>query len=285
MHVHHSRSACEDPVAPRRFARRVVAFRVFASVIVFVNLCRPGQAQTSQGPAEQTSTPGVAQPRPNPDFLFGRPRRSVGIRGGWLFARAGSDLFKFVQDQLTIDDHDFNAPALAVDLGFAPTSRTDVLLGFEFGRASTRSEYRGYVDEHRLPITQETRLRQMNVSGSLKFALTPRGREVSRLAWIPRTVTPYAGAGGGVLWYEFHQTGEFVDFVDLSIFSDTLRSSGWTPSAQVFGGVDVKVWRRLFFTGEARYLWSHADLRRDFSGFEPIDLAGTKVTAGVSYVF
>ena len=31
----------------------------------------------------------------------------------------------------------------------------------------------------------------------------------------------------GALWYEFHQTGDFVDFLDSSVFSDTFQSNGW----------------------------------------------------------
>ena len=58
-----------------------------------------------------------AQPQGDPDFLFDRPRGSVGVRGGWLFERAGSDLFTFVQEQLTVEPNAFNAPTLAVDVG------------------------------------------------------------------------------------------------------------------------------------------------------------------------
>lgn len=228
-------------------------------------------------------------PRPSnaqtPDFLFGRPSGTIAVRSGWVFARAGSDLFTFVQDQLTVERKDFNAPAIGIDLDLSVAPRIDVVTGFEFSRASKRSEYRGFVDNLRLPINQTTRLREMNLSGSVKFALTPRGREISTHAWIPSAVTPYAGAGGGALWYEFHQTGDFVDFVDLSVFPNTFRSRGWTPSAHLFGGVDVKAWRRVYFSGEARYLWSHATLGEDFSGFDPIDLTGFTLTGGIRYMF
>ena len=230
---------------------------------------------------------GVAgsQPQGNPDFLFGRPRGSVGVRGGWLFERAGSDLFEFVHEQLTVESDDFDAPTLAFDLGVAAGSRTEAVFGVEFGGTTIRSEYRDFLDNDRLPITQATRLRQANLSGSLKLALTPRGQEIGNVAWVPNAITPYVGAGAGALWYEFHQTGDFVDFLDLSVFSETFRSSGWAPSALVFAGVDVKIARRLFLTGEGRYLWSQAELGPDFSSFEPIDLAGFKLTAGIDYLF
>jgi hypothetical protein len=237
-----------------------------------------GSEQTGSG---QTSTQSGA----NIDFLFGRPKGSVGIRSGWMFARTASDLFDFVQSQLTIGHNDFNAPALAVDIGATASRRVDVLFGFEYSRATINSEYRHFVDNNRLPITQRTQMQQMNLSASAKIALIPRGREVGRLAWIPRPVAPYVGGGAGFLRYTFEQSGDFVDFVDLSVFGATLRSSGWTPSTHVFAGADIKLRRRLFLTAEARYLWAKAALGQDFTGFDRIDLSGAKVTAGVNFLF
>jgi hypothetical protein len=226
-----------------------------------------------------------ASGQPPPDFLFDSPNGAIGVRGGWMFARANSDLFTFVQDQLTIDRKDFNAPAIGIDLDLAVTPRVSAAFGFDFTRSTRPSEYRDFVDNQRLPIAQTTSLRETSISGGLKFALTPRVREISSHAWIPAAVTPYIGAGGGILMYEFLQNGDFVDFTDLSVFTGTFRSQGWAPTAHVLGGVDVKVWKRLYVSGEARYLWSHATLERDFSGFDPIDLAGFRLTGGVRYLF
>ena len=53
----------------------------------------------------------------------------------------------------------------------------------------------------------------------------------------------------------------------------------------VFAGVDVKLARRVFLTGEGRYLWSQAELGPDFSSFQPIDLTGFKLTVGINYLF
>jgi hypothetical protein len=221
----------------------------------------------------------------NPDFLFGQPRGTVAVRTGWLMSRAGSDLFTFVQDQLTVERKDFNAPAVGLDLDIAITPRATAVAGFDFSRSTANSEYRNFVDNQRLPIKQNTQLREVNLSGSVKLALTPRGREVSQHAWIPSILTPYVGAGAGLMHSKFSQVGDFVDFTDSSVFSHNYNSAGWSPSAHIFGGVDVKAARRVYFNGEARYLWSHADLGSDFSGFKPIDLAGLRVTGGLRYMF
>ena len=49
----------------------------------------------------------------------------VGVRSGWMFASANSDLFTFVQDHLTVDRKDFNAPAIGVDVEVAMTPRAE----------------------------------------------------------------------------------------------------------------------------------------------------------------
>lgn len=270
-----------------RHSSQVRPVAAWALTLCFL-LARGAVAAAGPDDQNQPSTSASSQqPRPAPDFFFGEPRGSLGIRGSWVFARAGSDLFDFIEKQLTIDDGDFNAPAFAVDVGVAVSPRVDALIGFEFSQVRTASEYRDFVDNNRRPITQETRLREANLSGSVRIALVPRGRSVSRLAWIPRTATPYAGAGGGLLWYRFQQRGDFVDVFDprLRVFSDTLTSQGWTPSAHAFGGVDVKLYRRLFLTLEGRYLWASASLERSFEGFDPIDLAGFRLAAGINVLF
>jgi hypothetical protein len=231
----------------------------------------------------QAST--AAQPQSEPDFLFGRPKGSVAVRTGWRFARTDSDLFDFVRDQLTIGPNAFNTPAVAVDIGTIVSNRVEVVYGFAYNRATIDSEYRRLVDNNREPIAQRTRLQHIDLTASAKVAVVPLGREVGRLAWIPRPVSPYVGAGGGLLWYRFEQSGSFVDFVDLSVFDASLRSSRWTPGAHVFAGADFKLRRRLFLQAEARYLWAKAPTGQDFVGFNRIDLSGVNVTAGVNLLF
>ena len=90
----------------------------------------------------------------------------------------------------------------------------------------------------------------------------------------------------------FRQTGDFVDFATenrvlgtFTIFTDTFRSEGWAPSAHVFGGTDIQVYKRLYLSLEGRYTWQHADLDQDFIDFEPMDLGGFRFGAGIHFVF
>lgn len=247
-------------------------------VVVLVLLMLVPAPTAAQSPPNQP-------PRPAPDFLFAPPGGSVTVRGSWLWARAGSDWYDFVTDHLTLDAADFNAPGFGLDVAVAVTPRLDVQFGLDYSNAHVSSEYRDFVDNNRLPIAQQTRLRELNLSGNIKVALTERGREVSRFAWVPRRFVPYVGGGGGVLWFDVNQTGDFVDFVDFSVFTDVFRSRGWTPSAQLFGGVDVRVFKRLYLMFDGRYLWAAGELGRDWIDFDPIDLAGFRLSGGINVVF
>ncbi len=241
-------------------------------------------AAAAPPPADEQNLPSSPQ-RSSPDFLFDRPQGSVGLRGSWVFTRAGSDWYDFVTEHLTLENGDFNTAAIAADVGIAITPRLDAVASVDFSQSQTASEYRDFVDNLRLPIEQRTRLREVNLTGGLKFALTERGREVGQFAWVPRSFVPYVGAGGGLLWFEVRQSGDFVDFVDSSIFTDVFQSRGWTPSAHVFGGVDIRVLRRVFLTLDGRYRWASGDLGSDWIDFDPIDLNGLRLAAGISVVF
>ena len=84
---------------------------------------------------------------------------------------------------------------------------------------------------------------------------------------------------------DFMQTGDFVDYVDLHVFPDVFRSKGWTLTGHAFAGVDLQVYRALYATVEGRYTKSSAKLSSDFIDFDPIDLSGFKLSAGINLVF
>ena len=161
----------------------------------------------------------------------------------------------------------------------------DALFRVDYSYSSVASEFRDYVDMDDFPITQETMLTQVPVTAGLKFYLISPGRQVSRYAWIPRSFAPYVGGGAGFVWYRLEQEGDFVDFDDLSIFTDFFISEGWSTTVQVFGGVDIKLTPRVYLSIEALYAWADAELSQSFVDFDPIDLTGLRTTAGVEFVF
>jgi hypothetical protein len=238
-----------------------------------------------QDPSASASTQGASS-APPPDFLLGRPRGSVGVRGSMLVASAKSDLFDFVTDVLAIEKSDFNTGSFAAEVGYSLTPRFDLVGTMDLNGVNRPSDYRDWQDNRGLPIQQTTELKQLNFTVSGKFSLLPRGRAISRLAWIPRTFIPYVGAGGGYGRYEFRQNGDFVDFDNGNrVFTDTFLSRGWSPTVHVMGGTDIQVYRHLMLSFDARYSWQHATLSNDFIDFEPIDLGGFRFGAGIHLAF
>jgi len=87
------------------------------------------------------------------------------------------------------------------------------------------------------------------------------------------------------MWYRFKQSGDFVDFSTLEIFSAELESSGWTATAYLGGGVDINISKHTCLTLDLRYSWANPDLGGDYVGFEPLDLSGLRTTAGLQWHF
>jgi opacity protein-like surface antigen len=219
------------------------------------------------------------------DFFFGAPRAFVNVRGSLLVPRGGGDLFTFVRDQLTLERSDLRARGVGVDVGAVLTPTIDFVVGFDVNRSSSSSEYRHYLASNQQPIAQQTRFGQSLISTGVRFTPGGRGRQVSRYAFIPRRITPFGGGGMSIGYYTFSQRGQFVDYTDLGIFTDSFQSEGWSIGPYVHGGADVQVWKHLFVTFDGRYTWMHSGLDEDFTGFDGIDLAGFRGGTGISIVF
>jgi len=255
---------------------------VFVRAVV---LALVGWLATAPGVSAQSAPTPVISPPPPSDFMLGRPKGFLSLDGGFLFAAAGSDLYDFVTEQLTIDKKNFNTPVFGGRFGVAISPRFEVGVLYENAKSQTASEYREFIDNAGLPITQTTMRQDHQIAATVRWSLVPSGRRISRFAWIPRTVTPFVGAGAGAIKYKFEQYGSFVDFQTLRVFNDTFRSEGWAPSVHVLAGTDLRLYRRFYLTGEARYTWSSAPLSADFVDFEPIDLAGARLGASLKLVF
>jgi hypothetical protein len=165
----------------------------------------------------------TAQSGSGDGFLFGAPRGALVLRVGFDQPVARGALFERLGRDLTLDRGSYGALNLGADVALRLAPQLDLTLGAGWARSSARSEYREFVEgDAGLPITQETRFTRVPLTGTLRVFLTPRGQALSRFAWVPARVAPYVGAGGGVVYYQLQQTGDFiVDPAALDIVTDT----------------------------------------------------------------
>ena len=219
-----------------------------------------------------------------PDFLFEQPKASFDLRVGMTFPRAGGDFFASNFQQLTLSKGSFDGLTGAVDLGFRIASQLDALLGVGYAHAGKSSEDRNFLDENNAPITQHTTFTQLPITAGLRAYLLPRGQQIGHFVWVPTRVLPYVGVAAGLMHYTFTQDGDFVSAQDSTIFTDTFDARGWTPVAQLLGGIDLQLGRRTAIKAEARYAFANGDLGNQFVGFKNgLDLRGLQTTLGLTW--
>jgi len=239
---------------------------------------------------------GMTALQPNPlsgqdflgDFMFHEPNVTLTLNFGYRIPSVGSDIFDEVTDVFTLGKGDFHAPVIGAGLSLFLNDRMDLAFEFSYSRSSSWSEYADYVDFDDLPIEQETQFTQVPVTVSLRYFLMDRGREIGSFSWIPTTWAPYIGAGGGRMFYKFHQAGDFIAFdeEDWPIVRDEVLSEGWDWVGHVFGGFQWAFSPQWVLTAEGRYSLANADLDRPaYRGLDPIDLSGFQSTLGFGIRF
>jgi hypothetical protein len=216
------------------------------------------------------------------DFLFGAPFGQITLRTGPVVHAASSDLFDFFNEELTLGRGDFLAPSLAGELSFRVHPRVDLMAGAAFAHSSARSEYRDFVGTDDLPIAQSTRLSTAPMTVSVRVFPLPRGTAISNLAWVPERITPYVGAGGGLMWYRLEQEGEFLQKRDLTIFDSSYQSAGYGATGHVLAGADYWVTPRFGVNLDGRYRIGSAALRDDYRSWAPLDLSGFHAGVGIT---
>jgi outer membrane protein W len=215
-------------------------------------------------------------------FLFHRPNARISVRGGYAVASAGSDLFDFTTENLTLKKSDFSGLSLGAALDVTATDRVSFTVDAGYSRSKKGSEFRNLIDNNDLPIEQTTTFERVPLTANVKLYLSPPGQSVGTAAWIPSRIAPWVGVGGGAMHYRFLQKGDFVDFKTNNVFRSTFDSNGWAPVLQGMAGAEFSITPSLALTGDARYLWAKGDLGTDFGGFNKIDLSGVSASIGLS---
>jgi opacity protein-like surface antigen len=215
-------------------------------------------------------------------YLLRTPEARITVRGGYALATAKSDLFDFTIEELTLKRSDFSGFTGGVELAVAVASRWEVSLDAGYSRAHKGSSFRKYIDNNDQEIEQTTTFERVPLTLNARYYLAAPGRSIGKLAWIPTHIVPWVGAGGGTMYYRFIQRGDWVDYQTFNVFSDDFESDSWAPALQGMGGFDISLSPMLAITTEARYIWARGSLRRDFNGFNRIDLSGASATFGLT---
>lgn len=109
--------------------------------------------------------------------------------------------------------------------------------------------------------------------------------------WVLRLgnqrVSPYLGVGGGFLWYELAEGGDFIDFgsESLPIVNTVYFAEGTTYELLGMVGVDVHLTPWWSFLAEGRWREAEDDVGDDYAGYGTLDLSGWELSAGFAFSF
>ena len=231
------------------------------------------------------AVPAAAQLAGN-GYLFHAPHATIGIRGGYSAATAGSDVFDDVTRQLTLNKSDFGSLTVGADIAFSITSKLDLTLDAGYSRSNHKSEFRDFVDNNDQPIEQTTSFERIPITANLKLHLAPTGRSIGQLAWIPSRFVPYVGGGVGVMKYRFKQQGDFVDFNTNAVFPATLDSGDdggdWAFVRAGDGRCGVQLLADVRHDARCTLSARPRQPRDGIQGYDKIDLSGVTASVGLS---
>jgi hypothetical protein len=148
-----------------------------------------------------------------------------------LDGRSDDDVLVNNLDFLLFEVKDFNGAVLNAEwlVGFGDWIEGG--LGIGWYAKTSPAIYRHFTNSDGSEIEQDLKLRVVPFSATVR--ILPLGREAG--------FQPFIGAGVGVLRYRYSETGQFIDFDDLSIFNDTFVGSGTATGPVILGGLRVPV--------------------------------------------
>ena len=173
----------------------------------------------------------------------------------------------------TGDEEDFGDDFFAVDYVHPVGPRLGVLLSVGSWESDLAQEYDDFVDPDGFGIFHTTSFELTSLEAGIVWSFTDRGAAIS----------PYLGIGGGYYDWSLTEDGEFIDFTDLSIFSDRFTDSGDTFGWFWVAGLDVPLGESFSIFAESRWTDLDDDLTGDFEGLGTLDLSGNTIAFGVGW--
>ena len=162
-----------------------------------------------------------------------------------------------------------------VDFLWRPGGYGSLMFGFSSYSGSTTSAYEDWVAGDGSEIRHTKRLEIADISVAWVYHFGSGG------------IRPYAGVGGGLLWWELTDDGNFIDFGDpeLPIVRAFYGADGTTFEAFGLAGIDIPLGPVWSFFAEGRYRWASDGLGDGFAGFGDLDLSGWEISGGFAIGF
>jgi hypothetical protein len=197
------------------------------------------------------------------------------LRAGAFFPRADSNLFRDDSILYFVEKSDWIGFYGGAEFSWNFGEKVELGLHLDGYGRTIHTEYRDFEHESGRAITQ-----------SLQFTEVPLGFTVRFVPGGRHALTPYFGGGADVVFYQYEEFGDFIDFEDpnLPVIPDHFFSDGSAFGLHAVAGVRIPINYDISITAEGKYIWAKANMGEDFRGNE-IDLGGPTATIGVHIGF
>jgi hypothetical protein len=199
------------------------------------------------------------------------------VRLGAFFPNEESNLF--VDDRIlyTVDKGDWSSFTGGIEYNARVAPHIELGIHVDGYGETLHTSYRSFVDTDGREIFQTLKLQTVPAGMTLRFIAGGRHSRIQ----------PYLGVGGGLIYYEYEEFGDFIDFDDpaMQVIPDAFISDGITGFGHATGGLRVRLNHDFSLVGEGRYQFaSKAEMEEDFRG-NSLDLNGWSATIGVHVQF
>ena len=207
---------------------------------------------------------------------------NLDLRVGAFFPRADSgaanDIFRDNSELFTVSESDWTNAIGGVQYNVGLGRLVEVGLSLDYYSRENYTSYRDFTRDDDTEITQTLRYELMPLGLTVRLIPTSRSAKIA----------PFVGIGGDVVFWEYEEWGDFIDFgfggPRPPVEYDSFLSEGAEIGFHVTGGLKVAINEDFAVVGEARYLWAEGDMGEDFYQ-NRIDLSGLSVTLGFNIRF
>jgi outer membrane protein W len=201
--------------------------------------------------------------------------QSIHLKIGLFIPELQSDLWSVNRENLTFERSDMVNVVYGGEYEFYFNRLFSLSLEVGSYAKTVFAQYRDYEFEDGTPISQNISLRIVPVEANLKYH--PLGHR--------NRLNPYVGIGAGVYAWTYQQFGNFINFEDDSISEGFAETRRFAFGLNGRAGVAYRFQQRLGILLEGKYHYLQGKLSRNFEGFEPLDMSGFLINAGIMFYF
>ena len=196
----------------------------------------------------------------------------VSIKTGLFSPFCDSDLWEINFENLALSKTDMLNTIYSMEYEHFINRRMSI--SFEGSNYSKTfySSYRDYEYDDGTPINQNIYLKIMGFEINLKFYPT----------MVNKKLNPYFGIGGGLVYWDYEQWGEFINFEEGYVYEGYADTKTFTPVFNLRAGLLYRITYNIGLVFETKYSYAKGNLSSLFEDFEKFDLSGLIFNFGFS---